>query len=816
MLPAQGAPATVPHPHELTGTAATAPAPQPCTLETTVPASSPRSDRPPPPRTRPLLLRALLSLAVLVAATAAVLTSVPTLGLDLRGGTQIVLEAQDSPTVSADAESTDRALEVLRRRVDALGVAEPTLVRAGERRIVVELPGLTEPREAVEVIGRTAQLAFHPVLGVAAPDQAAPDPEGSAPGETVQLDEGGTPLRLGPAALTGEGVEEATAAIDLQAAGGWFVTVDFTGAGQDAWEQLTGQAACAPPGDPTRRIAIALDDEVITSPQVDPGVPCGVGITGGTTRITGDFSQEEAENLAALIQGGALPVPVEVIEQRTVGPTLGAAAIDASVQAVLIGIAATAVFIVAIYRFMGLLAVIALLCYALIAYAALLTLGATITLPGLAGFVLAVGMAVDANVLVYERAREEFAGRERSLRSSITTGFRRALSAIADSNVTTLLAAGLLFLLASGPVRGFGVTLTVGVLASMFSALVITRSLAELAAGRRLLSRRPGVTGLHTVGRVRTWLTGRGWRLYGRTRRWLAVSLLVGLLATAGIAVSGLQLGVEFTGGRSIQYTTAAPLDPETARQAVSAAGFPNAVVQEADEGDVRVRTGPIDDAAQEAIRDALAAEAGDAEVVSDELIGPTLGAELRRNALIALGVALLAQLTYLAVRFRWTYSAGAVGALVANVAVVVGIFAWTGRIADGLFLAAVLTVIGYSVNDSVVVFDRIRETGAARRGHAFADVAGDAVLQTLPRTVNTGASTLLVLLALLVLGGDSLADFGFALVLGIVAGTVSTVSVAVPLTVALDRRWPPPPPGPPASTARRSTGANREDGAVV
>ncbi|SFL86873.1 protein translocase subunit SecD [Geodermatophilus ruber] len=776
-----------------------------------------RTEKASPARSRPLLVRALLSLAVLVAATVAVLTATPTLGLDLRGGTQIVLEAQDSPTVTADAEATDRALEVLRRRVDALGVAEPTLVRSGERRIVVELPGLTEPREAVEVIGRTAQLTFHPVLGIAAPGEEQPATEGVDPAaETVLPDEDGVPVRLGPAALTGEGVQEAGSGIDLQGAGGRFVTVDFTGPGQTAWEQLTGQAACAQPGDPARRVAIVLDDEVISSPQVNPGTACGVGITGGTTQITGSFSQEEADNLAALVQGGALPVPVEVIEQRTVGPTLGDAAIDASVQAVLLGIVATAIFIVAVYRLMGLLAVVALVCYALIAYAALLTLGATLTLPGLAGFVLAVGMAVDANVLVYERSREEFAERGRSLRSAVTTGFRRALSAIADSNVTTLLAAGLLFFLASGPVRGFGVTLTVGVLASMFSALVITRTLAELAATRPALAHRPRLTGLHTLGRVRTWLTARQWRLYRQPRRWLAVSLLVVVLAAAGLAIRGLELGVEFTGGRSIQYATSSPLDPDAAREAVSAAGFPGAVVQEAEDGDVRVRTGPIDDAEQETVRDALAAAAGGAEVVSDELIGPTLGDELRRNALIALGVALLAQLGYLAVRFRWTYSAGAVAALIANVAVVVGVFAWTGRAADGVFLAAVLTVIGYSVNDSVVVFDRIRETRGGRQGQPFPIVAGDAVLQTLPRTVNTGASTLLVLTALLVLGGDSLGDFALALVLGIVAGTISTVSVAVPLTVALDRRWPPPPPGAPTATARRGAPVRRDDGAVV
>jgi SecD/SecF fusion protein len=760
----------------------------------------------------------VLSLLALIGATAAVLTSVPTLGLDLRGGTQVVLEAQDSPTVQADAESTDRALEVLRRRVDALGVAEPTLVRAGDRRIVIELPGLQEPREAVEVIGRTAQLTFHPVRGVVAPGEQPPEGEGSDPatGSTVLPDESGADLRLGPAAVTGEGVEAASAAVDLQSAIGWYVTVDFTGPGQTAWEQLTGQAACAAPGDPTRRIAIVLDGEVISSPSVGAEVPCGVGITGGTTRITGTFTQDEAQDLALLIEGGALPVPVEVIEQRTVGPTLGAAAIEASVQAVVIGIIATAAFIVTVYRLMGLLAVVALVCYALISYAALLVLGATITLPGLAGFVLAVGMAVDANVLVFERAREEFTDRRRSLRRAVTTGFRRAFSAIADSNVTTLLSAGLLFFLASGPVRGFGVTLTIGVLASMFSALVIIRALAEVAATRPALIRRPRLTGLHELGRVRTWLMRRDPQLMRHPRRWLGASLLIVLVAGLGIAVRGLDLGVEFTGGRSIQYALGTPVDVETARQSVSDAGFPGAVVQESGEQEVSVRTGPIDDTDQEAIRDALGAAAGNAEVISDELIGPTLGDELRRNALIALGVALLAQLLYLAVRFRWTFSAGAVAALAANVLAVVGAFAWLGKTADGVFLAALLTVIGYSVNDSVVVFDRIRESWTARRGQPFPRLAGAAVVQTLPRTVNTGASTLLVLTALLLLGGDSLADFALALVLGIVVGTASTISVAVPLTVSLEQRWPAPPRKPPANRTRPTSGARRSDGAVV
>ena len=279
---------------------------------------------------------------------------------------------------------------------------------------------MQDPREAAEVIGRTAQLSFHPVEGVEAPAPAASDP--GSPGPTpspsaspageqdlVLPDEGGQDLRLGPAAVTGDGVGGAQAAIDDQGLGGWYVTVDFKGSGGAAWTDLTAAAACAPPGDPTRRVAIVLDDQVISSPQVDPSVPCDVGIAGGSTQITGSFSQAEAKDLSALIRGGALPVPVEVIEQRTVGATLGAAAIEASATAAVIGVALTALFIVVVYRLVGALAVVALGSYALISYAMLVALGATLTLPGLAGFVLAIGMAIDANVLVFERAREEYA-----------------------------------------------------------------------------------------------------------------------------------------------------------------------------------------------------------------------------------------------------------------------------------------------------------------------------------------------------------------------------------------------------------------------
>ncbi|MFP8942917.1 protein translocase subunit SecD [Streptomyces fenghuangensis] len=763
---------------------------------------------------RATLVRALLALAVIALSVYAAVTSSPRLGLDLRGGTQIVLETRDSPTTEADREATDRTLEVLRRRVDALGVAEPGIARSGDNRIIVELPGLQDPREAADVLGRTAQLTFHPVLGAAAEGEEAEEE-----GERVLPDASGRPLRLGPAELTGEGVEDAEAAIDQQTGGGWYVTVDLRGGGEDAWAELTGQAACSPPGDPRRRVAIVLDEEIISAPQVDPSVACERGITGGSTQITGGFSQEEAKELALLIDGGALPVPVEIIEQRTVGPTLGEEAIEASARAAVIGTALTALFIIAVYRLLGALAAVALACYGLISYAALTALGATLTLPGLAGFVLAIGMAVDANVLVFERAREEYAARGgKNLFRALTEGFRNAFSAIADSNVTTLLAAGLLFFFASGPVRGFGVTLSIGVLASMVSALLITRVLTEFAVSRGAVRRRPGLTGIAGVGRVREWINRREPDLMRRRRRWLAVSLAAVVLAGSGIVARGLDFGVEFTGGRLIEYSTATPVDPEQARSALAEAGFPRAVVQTSGEGDLSVRTEELSNDEAAEVAETIEELGGRTEKVRDELIGPSLGDELRRGALIALGVALAAQMLYLAVRFRWTFSVGAVLAMVHDVLILIGIFAWLGKPIDGVFLAALLTVIGYSVNDSVVVFDRVRELWAARRKEPFARIANSAILQTVPRTVNTGMGALFILAALALLGGDTLTDFALALLIGIVVGTWSSMFTATPLAIELEARSSAPPPRPArsrssAAAGRFGTGDGRRPG---
>ena len=734
----------------------------------------------------PFRWRAVAVVLVLAGAAALIGTRPARLGLDLRGGTQIVLEAQDTEKVEVTGDVASRTLEVLRRRVDALGVAEPTLQRSGDRRIIVELPGLDDPDEALDVIGRTAQLAFHRVQAVE-PADAASD-EGTttsiAPdGALILESEDGERLRLAPAAVSGDAVGDARATIAGDLAATWQVEIDFRGAGGRQWEELTGQAACADPASPDRRVAIVLDRDVISSPAVGADVQCDQGIPGGTTVITGQFTEREAKDLALLIRAGALPVPVEVVEQRTVGPTLGDAAIDASVRAAVIGAALTIVFLIAYYRVLGLLAALALLAYAGVSYAALLALGATLTLPGIAGFVLAIGMAVDANVLVFERIKEEHATGA-SVRTAVRNGFRNAWTAIADSNATTVLAAVLLFFLASGAVRGFGVTLTIGVAASMFSALVITRFLAELVMGRT----GPGALGLRVGGRFRAWIERRRPQVLHRSGRWLLGSAVVVAVALTGLVTRGLDYGLDFSGGRLIEFDAAGTVDVDRVRAGVAGAGFPRAVVQASDAG-VVVRTEQLSQAQAAEVRAAVRAATGEVDVVRDEFVGPTIGDELRRKAVIALTLALLAQLAYLAVRFRWTYGGAAVVAMFHDVLILLGVFAWLGKPVDGVFVAAVLTVVGYSINDSVVVFDRIRELRRARPRDALVDVANDACLQTVPRTINTGLGALFILVALFVLGGETLTDFALALLIGILIGTYSSVFTAAPLAVRFEGR---------------------------
>jgi SecD/SecF fusion protein len=740
---------------------------------------------------RGVWVRFILVLGLLAGCAALALNVKPNLGLDLKGGAQFVFQAEGTEQTPANAENVDKTLQVLRGRVDALGVAESTLVRQGENRILVELPGVTsdtEAQEAEERIGTTAKLTIHEVLST-----TEPDAEPSKKDNLVLLSDQGDTLEVGPTVIQGDEVTGASA-VQREQSVEWVVAIDFDGKGGDTWADITGKAACNPSGDPKRRIAIVLDGEVLTSPEVNTGVGCDVGIRGGSTDITGNFTSAEAKELAALIEGGSLPLELTAISDRLVGPSLGAAAIDASIEAGLIGLLLTGLFIVAVYRLVGLMATIALASYALLAYAMLVGLGSTLTLPGLAGFVLAIGMAIDANVLVFERAREEYAAYPSAgLRRALSVGFNKAWSAIIDSNVTTLLAAGLLFFLGSGPIKGFGVTLSIGVIASMISALIIARVLCDVAVANKPVAEHPGVSGLGNIGKVRTWLDKADPDIMKNRGRWLLVSLVALVFAVIGIVTQGLNLGVEFTGGRQLDYSVSQEMTIEQAREAVSEAGFPEAVVQTADTADFTVRTGDISNEEEQRIENSLEENgAGTVEKIDDQRIGASLGEELRNNALIAFGVAFLAQLLYLAVRFKWTFGVAAVLAMAHDVVIVVGLFAWLDKPIDGIFLAAAMTIVGLSVNDTVVVFDRVRERWyGSRPDEDFKKLANKAAVETVPRTVNTGLGSMFILAALAILGGDSLRDFSIALLVGLIVGTYSSIFTATPMLTYFQEKWP-------------------------
>ncbi|MEU3306942.1 protein translocase subunit SecD [Nocardiopsis sp. NPDC006832] len=844
--------------------------------------------------------RALISLLVILVAFGAAWFIPPRLGLDLSGGTQIVLETQDGPDgTAADSENTDKVVEVLRQRIDRLGVAEANMSRSGENRIIVELPGVQDPAEAAQIVGQTAQLSFHPVLGVGesgggqgvqapqggdfanppADEARAPsDGEGEAPAEgggeapaggeggemtqeemeeilggmggdpggggmpqapagppaenpedvAVTLpDSEGTMLQLGEAAIQGDRVSSAEAGLDQVNRAQWVVNVAFRGEGRDQWQELTGQAACFQEGDPRRRVAIVLDDQVISSPQVTAETACEVGMAGGQTTISGDFNSETAEELAVLIEGGSLPLPVTEVQRQTVGPTLGAAAIEASAIAAILGIAFTALYITVVYRMVGFLASLALAFYTLIAYGALVAISATLTLPGLAGFVLAIGMAIDANVLIFERAREEYqrqqqvyeankasgmkesdkegketgalARRRRravppNLEKAFVQGTQKAWSAVLDTNVTTILAAALLFFFASGTVQGFGVTLSLGTIASMISALVIARVFVEWAVRRTVIKKHPSISGINRIGKVRTWLVEKNPQLMNFRRVGLIVAALIVVTAIAAPLVRDTNLGVEFTGGRVLEYeiTGEQDLSIDEARGVISAldfAGSDTAVVQESGDGDLSVRTGDISDTEANGITEAIAEETGGVDLISDELIGPSMGDELRNRALIALGAALALQMIYLAWRFRWSFGVSTMVSLAFNMLLVVALFIWLGKPIDGVFLAAILSVIGFTVNDSVVVFDRVRDEWARDDKSSFTEIANRAILNTLPRTVNTTVGAWIILIFLTFLGGSSLQDFSIAMLVGLSTGVVSTVFVAVPIAIWL-QKW--------------------------
>ncbi|MGI6082684.1 MAG: protein translocase subunit SecD [Limnochordia bacterium] len=647
------------------------------------------------------------------------------LGLDLQGGTSIILEA-DTDGQPLESGTLEQMIGVIERRVNQLGLAESVIQRRGNDRIAVELPGYDDQEAAIAALGKTAQLTMS--------------------------DEHGNVI------ITGAELKDAILSRDNY--GRPAVAVTFRPDGAAKFAEFTRANIGRP-------IVISLDDEILSTAVIQDA------ITDGRGQISGRFTVEEAKELAALLRAGALPVPVKVIGAQTVGPSLGQTSVQQSLRAAIIGVIGTVIFMLLVYRGLGVVAALALSIYGILVAGGLMGMGAVLTLPGIAGLVLSVGMAVDGNVLIFERAKEEYKNTG-NVYASIRKGYERAMTAIIDSNLTTVLAAVILFFLSTGAVRGFAVTLGMGTLASFLTAVTASRILTYILAGIGL-DQRPEVLGLAT--RFKT----TNWNVVGRRNLSFGIFGILILISLLAMVTRGFNYGLDFAGGTLVEVQTSRSLSLSEIEKHAGNAGISSVLIQPSQES-FSLKGKDLSREEIDRLLDSLKEEGLEPSLTRQEYVGPTIGRELREKAVLALLLALLGQIIYVSIRFEWRLAVAAVGGLLNDVLVLTGLFALLQLEIDSTFVAALLTVAGYSINDTVVIYDRIRENRKLNRDAKWADLVNDAINQTVSRSMNTGLSTLIVLIALLFLGGNTLFNFSLALFTGIVVGTFSSMFLISPL----------------------------------
>lgn len=684
-----------------------------------------------------------------------------------------------SPTAKEEiAElAMEQNLQTLRNRVDELGVAEPVITRQGADRIVVQLPGVQDTAQAKGVLGRTAALELRGVDETKTGSQTLLRRaiRGSPPsGTALFYDRDGTPLLLAETAVVkGDSITDARPGYDNQNQPAVFVALD--GAGANNMKRYTRPRV-------GQRLAIVLEDknkaEVISAPVVREELFANF-------MISGQMDAAEAAELALLLRAGALAAPLNIIEERTVGPSLGADNIAHGLSSVAGGFIAIAIFIALYYAVFGVISVAALLVNVMLLSALLGAVGATLTLPGLAGFALTLGMAIDANVLINERIREEYDEKKPPL-AAINAGYQRALTTILDANVTTLIAGIALFAFGSGPVRGFAVVLCFGLLTSMLSAVQVSRAFVNIAVERGGKPSRLRI-GFRLLNLRRVLPLMRWRRVTG------GISLLFLLICLASLGWRGLNFGVDFTGGTILEASFHQPPVAAEVRAAVAATGLDNAPIQISDDGLVLVKAPPSADGAglSEQLLTALREIDSTAEMRRIEYVGPQVGQELFLAGTLALLCVMLGIMLYLSLRFKWQMAVGAIVANFHDVVFILGLFSLFQWEFSLPVLAAVLAILGYSVNESVVIFDRTRENFRAQR-RAVSDAAQTldaAITQTWARTIITHGSTQLAVLAMLFFGGDALYLFALALTIGIFSSIYSSVLIAGPVALAFGLR---------------------------
>ena len=694
------------------------------------------------------------------------------LGLDIQGGTSFLLRLKGGDK-EVNKGMLDQAVEVIRKRVDYFGGGEPIISPVGSDRILVQIPGLDTAKiqEARDQLSRVAKLEFrlvYPDNGerlraidagkeVIPPEYRIESYKRTAEGNEKPVEE--RLLVKKKADLGGDRVSASNAYYGNE---GWTVQLKFDSEGAKKFGQITEQYK-------GHRFAIVLDGLIQSAPVIRDA------IYGGDAIITGKFSEHEARGLASVLEN-PLQTPVSIEEERSVSPTLGLDSIRASILAGLVGLAITLVCVAVYYKIPGLVANLALIINLVLLIGALTMFHFVLTLPGIAGIILTIGLSVDANVLIYERLREEMA-LGKSLKVAVKTAYEKAFSSIFDANVTTLITAAILFWKASGPVKGFAISLTLGILASLFTALIVGRNCLGWFVDTGRLKR---ISMLHLISAQNINFLGKGF---------LACMCSLALLLAGALAFytrGDRNFGVDFRGGDLITLSAPGKIDIGQVRDALKPIGFADASIQESTQGGksyITVRT-PLNtsDKVEKQIMQTIPGTGF--KVEGSERVGALVGGELAKSSLIALGLGILGILIFVTFRFELSFAVGAIVALLHDVLMTVGMFSLLGRELTLTMVGAVLTIAGYSINDTIVVYDRIREGLASGRRGTIEEIMNSSINQTLSRTILTSTVTLIPILCLFFFGGAVLRDFSLAIIVGVVVGTYSSIFIASPIVL--------------------------------
>jgi SecD/SecF fusion protein len=696
------------------------------------------------------------------------------LGLDIQGGTSFLIRLQGGEKVVNKA-MLEQAVEVIRKRVDYFGGGEPIISPVGNDRILVQIPGLDTAKiqEARDQLSRVAKLEFRLVY----PDNGERLRAIDAGQEVIPPDYRIEVYKVHPgpnedekpreerllvkkkADLGGNRVSSSNAYYGNE---GWTVQLKFDSEGAKIFGQITEKYK-------GHRFAIVLDGVIQSAPVIRDA------IYGGDAVITGRFAEQEARGLASVLEN-PLQTPVSIEEERSVSPTLGADSIRASIIAGLMGLIITMVCVLIYYRFAGLIANLALIINLILLMGALTMFKFVLTLPGIAGIILTIGLSVDASVLIYERLREELA-LGKSLKAAVQAAYEKAFSSIFDANVTTLITAAILFWKASGPVKGFAISLTLGILASLFTALIVGRNLLGWFVDTDRIKK---MSMLHLISSQHINFLGKGF---------LACMCSLALIiagATSFYVRGERNFGVDFRGGDLITLSAPRTIDIGQIRDTLKPLGLADASIQESSQGGksyITIRT-PLNtsDKVEKQIMQTLP-NAG-LRVEGSERVGALVGGELAKNSLIALGLGILGILIFVTFRFELSFAVGAIVALLHDVIITVGIFSLLHRELTLTMVGAILTIAGYSINDTIVVYDRIREGLASGKRGTIDQIMNDSINQTLSRTLLTSTVTLIPILCLFFFGGAVLRDFSLAIIIGVVVGTYSSIFIASPIVL--------------------------------